>query len=151
VNQITCTLCKETKQTSEFSPRPKTRYRTGFNSWCKECCSKRTMEHYRRGDNRLKKIRYEVERQRSPDQKRLKRSRHLRKNFGMTIEEFDQMLEKQGGRCAICNETWERTMHVDHCHKTGRIRGLLCSTCNTGIGMLKDSKEIALAAARYLE
>jgi hypothetical protein len=53
--------------------------------------------------------------------------------------------------CAICCEPFERTPHVDHCHKTGSFRGLLCTRCNTAIGLLRDSPDLARAAARYLD
>lgn len=76
----------------------------------------------------------------------------LRRNFGITIEEYNALLEKQNGVCAIC-QSKHKTMRlsVDHCHKTGKVRGLLCGRCNTGIGMLLDSPELVTAAKKYLE
>lgn len=58
------------------------------------------------------------------------------------------MVLKQGGRCAVCGE--EKKLHVDHCHDTGKVRGMLCFACNTGIGKLKDDPDLLLAAHRYL-
>jgi Recombination endonuclease VII len=62
-----------------------------------------------------------------------------------------RLLKEQNGLCAICgNKESERRLALDHCHDTGKIRGLLCGTCNTGIGMLKDSVELLEAATKYL-
>jgi hypothetical protein len=67
---------------------------------------------------------------------------------------FETRLEEQGGVCAICTqpETSKRykTLAVDHCHTSGRIRGLLCSSCNRGIGLLKDDTDVLQAAIKYL-
>lgn len=88
----------------------------------------------------------------------LERSRWLRNRFDLSLEAYNQMLEAQGGVCAICNqpETHKRNgklkaLAVDHHHASGRIRGLLCSDCNTGIGKLKDDHKVLLAAAKYLK
>lgn len=81
---------------------------------------------------------------------------HLKKTYGMSEDDYNNLLEKQNGVCGICgtDKSWNnKTSHfyVDHCHDTGKIRGLLCNGCNSGLGHFKDS-EIALEAAiRYLE
>lgn len=64
-------------------------------------------------------------------------------------EDIDAMRAAQNGLCPICERVLEK-FHVDHCHETGRIRGLLCPDCNRGIGGLKDSRKIVLRAAAYL-
>jgi hypothetical protein len=71
--------------------------------------------------------------------------------YGMTVEQFDALLLSQQGRCAICSEVPESSLHVDHCHVTGKIRGLLCTQCNVGIGMMKESPLRLRSAIRYLE
>lgn len=75
--------------------------------------------------------------------------------YGVTPEGFAELLESQLGGCAICHEPHVegikgKGLCVDHCHKTGAVRGLLCRNCNSGIGMLKDSLTIVQSAARYL-
>lgn len=72
--------------------------------------------------------------------------------YGITPEEFRRLLELQKGCCAICGgpPVGRKNLSVDHCHTTGRIRGLLCGLCNTGIGNLKDSPELLEKAAQYL-
>lgn len=86
------------------------------------------------------------------------RDSHLRANFGITLAEYGQMLVAQNGKCAICNceETAKRgenikALAVDHDHVTGANRGLLCSGCNTMLGKAKDSRDILLAAIKYLD
>lgn len=74
----------------------------------------------------------------------------LKKLYGLTLADFNEMLVAQNGVCAICREPSSKTLSVDHCHKTGVIRGLLCSNCNRGIGFLKDSQDILFSALNYL-
>lgn len=82
----------------------------------------------------------------------------LKKLFGISIETYNALLDVQNGRCAICHQKETDTLRgkvkslaVDHDHNTGKIRGLLCSSCNKAIGFLRDNPEIALRAATYLE
>jgi hypothetical protein len=73
---------------------------------------------------------------------------------GLTSVEFDALLKKQRGRCAICRckePGGKGTWKIDHCHKTNKVRGLLCNGCNTGLGMLRDNPKIIEAAIQYLE
>lgn len=72
--------------------------------------------------------------------------------YGITKEEFLKLYEKQEGKCAICNEvpTTERGLHIDHCHTTKRVRGLLCHGCNTGIGAMKENISVLNNAISYL-
>jgi hypothetical protein len=82
------------------------------------------------------------------------RKKRLEKEYGITPEEFNNMLLQQRGKCAICGILQSATgkfLHVDHCHKTGKIRGLLCHKCNYALGFLRDSIEIAEAAIEYLK
>ena len=87
------------------------------------------------------------------------RDRHLELTYGVTNEEYQQMLIKQDSRCAICftHESSKarngsiKNLSVDHCHTTGKIRKLLCSKCNSMLGMANESKETLYAAIKYLE
>lgn len=80
-------------------------------------------------------------------------SARLRRDFGISLEDYQTMLAKQGGVCAVClkPEKTKRRLAVDHDHNTGKIRGLLCRDCNTSLGKLGDSPEILRRAAAYLE
>ena len=73
--------------------------------------------------------------------------------YGLTIEEYNQMFQAQGGACAICRRTQFtlcRSLAVDHCHKTGRVRGLLCTGCNLALGGFEDCPIRLDQAAFYL-
>jgi hypothetical protein len=74
----------------------------------------------------------------------------LRTRYNLTPEEFESMAAALGGRCAICRTAPERLV-VDHDHTTGRVRGLLCDGCNTGLGKFADSPERLRAAIDYLK
>lgn len=91
--------------------------------------------------------------------KRIRRHReemwHL-KRYGLTKEQYLEMLAAQGGGCAICGSTNgsnknPKVLCVDHCHDSGKVRGLLCDACNRGIGCLKDDPGIVRKALLYLE
>lgn len=77
------------------------------------------------------------------------RAYHRMHRYGVTDEQYQAMLESQDGLCRICLQPMDPP-HVDHDHATGLVRGLLCDTCNAGIGMLQDSPEILDAAIHYL-
>lgn len=88
-----------------------------------------------------------------------KKEKHLQRKYGMTLSDYLQMYHNQQGTCKICKSpfeiqmenAWNKTANVDHCHTTGKIRGLLCNNCNRGIGHLKDSPDLLRAAAEYLD
>lgn len=79
------------------------------------------------------------------------RVKHLVRTYGITVEEYENLLKEQNGVCAICaNPPGKRRLAVDHDHETGLVRGLLCSPCNTGIGLLKNVDNLTVAIS-YLE
>ncbi len=92
----------------------------------------------------------------SADPKTYMFRRKLEKFYGITLEQYNEMVEAQGGRCAICNKKPAGTSHVsrrlcvDHDHDTGFVRGLLCHQCNVTIGMIEDSPELLDRMRRYL-
>lgn len=83
----------------------------------------------------------------------VKQSTRVHSMYGLTPEKYLEMHRSQDGKCAICNERPKtiRGLHVDHCHKSNRVRGLLCHGCNTGIGALKESQRILMNAIKYIE
>jgi hypothetical protein len=85
----------------------------------------------------------------------------LKRLYGITVEDYYRMLDEQGGGCAVCGAKTPGMRHyskngriekfrVDHCHATGRVRGLLCNSCNRAIGLIRDDPEIASRIADYL-
>lgn len=87
--------------------------------------------------------------QRNPD---AFRASMLRSRFGLAVDQYNHMVKEQHNRCAICKKrpAPPKRLCVDHCHQTGRIRGLLCSLCNLGIGHMQDDPQIVRAALHYL-
>jgi hypothetical protein len=73
------------------------------------------------------------------------------RSYGISVEEYDQMLEDQGGTCYICGEPPQsRALDIDHCHKSGKVRGLLCSNHNRALGLLGDDPALLLKSIEYL-
>lgn len=114
---------------------------------------KRNAYNSRRWNMKSKKQRTEasrrVERWRKQNPERAK-STTLKHHYGITFEEFSIMLKAQGHRCAICKKRFRKIPNVDHDHKTKIVRGLLCGTCNIGLGMFKDSSVFLESASGYL-
>lgn len=89
---------------------------------------------------------------RKPDAKVLSRRWHRENKYGCTHKELLQMLTEQGNGCAACHAPiTEETLHVDHCHSTGRIRGLLCRACNLSLGQGHDDLQRMRSLVVYLE
>ncbi len=89
----------------------------------------------------------------NPEAVKTSRRKHLlRKLYGLAPEQVNQILLDQGGKCAICatQSSGKRGWHVDHCHDTQKVRGILCSNCNLALGHMKDSPAILRSAIRYL-
>lgn len=130
-----CTKCKIEKPFEDFY----TKGSEGYNSWCKACCRENVRKHY-------------AER---PDYYHDKR---LRREFGITLEDYQSLHRSQDGKCAICGSTESRVrksgkredLMVDHDHETGEIRGLLCHRCNTMLGHAQDDPGRLRKAASYL-
>jgi hypothetical protein len=93
---------------------------------------------------------YFKEYQKLPKYKWKNRENHLKNLYGLTPEDYNNMVLESNNSCSICNETFIKTPHVDHDHITGKIRGLLCHNCNAVLGNAKDNPQILINAAEYL-
>lgn len=129
-----CTRCKIEKDRAQFYKRKEGI--VGFRPWCKSCC--------REVRKKSKTTRAEKQRE------------HLLNRYGLTVDQYQLLLEVQSYGCAICKRKdsgvrGKKNLAVDHDHETGRIRGLLCNSCNNGLGRFKDNPEFLRCAARYLE
>lgn len=146
----TCRDCGETKPLADLCLGSKNTM--GRRALCRPCNAKRLMKkYYENPEHYRAKTRQ--------NSKGHQRRWNLRRFFGMSLEDYDAMLAKQGGGCAICgsktaNESGKgnsKYLHVDHCHASGKVRGLLCANCNNGIGRFKDEPARMRAAADYVE
>lgn len=81
-----------------------------------------------------------------------RRIRYFGARYGVTVEQYEDMLKNQNGVCAICNNkcSVRERLSIDHCHDTKIVRGLLCNSCNLGLGYFKDTPERLESAAKYL-
>lgn len=75
----------------------------------------------------------------------------IKKEYGLSQLDVVQMLHKQNHQCLICSINIKNGYHIDHCHSTGKVRGLLCQKCNQAIGLLKESETLFFKAAKYIE
>lgn len=146
-------VCYRARRKELYKPRPKVDHPerpcekcgesfkplTRSTRFCKrpECVALRTSEKSKRHQK--------TRRGTTP---RAKKDWELRKKYGLSLEDWEALQAKQGGRCAICSATED--LVVDHCHTSGKVRGALCRRCNLGIGYFLDDPQRLNAAARYL-
>lgn len=127
----------------------------------REKAKKYLKEYFKNPDNKLKKLENDRQRYQMNKEADIRRRRNatLKSQFGITLDDYNIMLKTQNDVCAICfnSETDAdkksgkiRSLAVDHCHKTNKIRGLLCRKCNTAIGLLKDDINIINNCVNYL-
>jgi len=168
-----CLSCVQHKPTSCFHKAKKEK--DGFQYHCIECSKKYHAKRYIEQKDKLKVQlkKYKVEnkeklevasllwKKNNPDKVRqYQRTSNLRKNFGLSLDKYEQMLKNQNNLCAICEKPETFIHHqtkepaklaVDHCHTTGKVRKLLCKNCNNGLGMFKDNLDVMRQAIKYLE
>lgn len=157
-----CTRCGATKPISEFHKSPTSRDK--LQSRCKPCQNELALEYKRKNPEKVRRAHQEWSAKNREHLNKRQREWHrknpgkgsdyeLKQNYGLPVGSYDKMLAAQNGRCAICKTdkpNGKGRFHLDHCHDTGTIRGLLCSSCNLAIGHLKHSEEILQAAINYL-
>lgn len=155
-----CTKCGEEKPlTNEFFTKDKYD-KSGLTYTCSKCRNAASYEWNRLNKDKVKQANLKNREKRkvfydSPEGVICSRKAHLKRTYGITLDQFNEKLKEQNNKCAICNSTNTHDKHgvmaVDHNHSTGAIRGLLCYKCNAGIGLLNDNKEILTSAIKYLE
>jgi hypothetical protein len=131
----TCTRCGNTKPLDEFHNKRRRNGILGKVARCRSC------------ECELKKLRYDPVKH---------RDRTIKAKFGITSAEYEILLASQDGSCAICgttdfNYSRGKKPHIDHCHETGKVRGLLCGHCNIGIGQFFDNVSLLEKAIIYLK
>ncbi|MAT39187.1 MAG: hypothetical protein CL946_06255 [Ectothiorhodospiraceae bacterium] len=136
-NEKECCSCKASKPLSQYGPD--SRKPDGRKYRCRDC--------EREYNNQLRE-----KQNRNPSARDRAQRKYRYKQFGLTIADYEQILKDQGGVCAICGQPPNgRDLCIDHCHRTGKVRGLLCDGCNTGIGKLGDDASSIRKALIYLQ
>jgi hypothetical protein len=122
-----CFKCRQVKSLNDFHKNKVKK--GGFSGRCKDCCK----EHYHNTGymHRQKEL-------------------VLKRRYHLTLDMYEDMVLSQGDSCAICKDGTSK-LNVDHNHTTGKVRGLLCHSCNLAIGLLKDDVQITLNAAEYIK
>jgi hypothetical protein len=136
-----CKNCGESKPLAEF-PKHKGCTIDGRLNQCSVCKNKYQSEYGFK--NRKRRLVY---------QRLHSRKWVLRTKYGLSLEGYTELFHKQGGKCAICIQEIElmsHHTHVDHCHATGKVRGILCRHCNRGLGSFKDDETALRNAINYL-
>ena len=136
-----CTVCKVAKPFEDFYDGYKAKNQRDVtnrkypHSRCKECDHARVRVYHHKNKERITKQMLVS---------------HRRRLYGLNEEEYNDMILSQNNLCAICNKPSDKTLHIDHDHETGRIRGLLCHSCNVGIGLFKEDVDSLASAITYL-
>ena len=160
-NTKQCRGCGETQPIDQFT-FTSDGYRRHF---CRACRTKNRKRWEAENRKKLTDSKREWYRKNSEQQRAYAKARRLahpekfadyrrRRGTGIALGEYDKLLAAQGGKCAVCGReppVQKRPLGVDHCHATGKIRGLLCNCCNTAIGSCQDDPEVLRSAAAYLE
>lgn len=137
-----CSCCSQILPHESFYCSDKKAIRNrGLSYYCKDC----TKEKSRKNHNNRIKI--------DPEYKRSKKDQYIKSTYGISLQEYEEKLVEQGNSCSICGVQLPSTgplTHLDHCHKTGKLRSFLCTNCNRGLGSFKDSTEILKRAIDYL-
>lgn len=148
-----CSKCKRRKHRSKFPKRSGAT--DGLLGRCFVCYNKEKAAWRERHPDKYKTI---TQRYRDKDPEKI-RDNNLRNKYGISLDDYNRLLAKQGGVCAICSQP-ERMKNgrsgkvsplaVDHCHGTGRVRGLLCFSCNVALGKFNDDPKILKKALDYV-
>ncbi len=157
MNTKVCPCCHFEKSIKSFGAN--TRYLDGLQSYCNPC---KNSSKYKNKENekRLNKNwtdknkprRYALNKRWRTHNPEVYLNSRLKSVYKITLEEYNKMKEKQNNICAICFKAQtNKRLAIDHCHSTGKVRGLLCSSCNTALGLLKDNIDSMNNAIIYLQ
>jgi len=152
-NTKVCKGCGVEKPLSDYYWSAPNKYGKRYpQSYCKPCFNKQVKERKKDGRYKEKSKQYRKE---NKEKIRLQNYRNkIERVYGITFEQYQQMVESQGNKCYICGvraeETPKGVLSIDHCHQTDAVRGLLCDRCNTALGNFDDSIENLSKAIEYL-
>lgn len=145
-----CKRCKKNLPISDFGKNR--REKDGTHRQCRKCNTEVAMLRYNKRVERKRRPRGLGAKRRPGGRALESRIARMRK-YGLTLEDYDSLLEAQSRVCKICGKehTKGKPLVVDHCHKTGLVRGLLCGPCNSGLGFMRDNEDLLLSAIKYLQ
>lgn len=135
-----CPRCGKLLENSEFYVQKSGRHKGKLTSWCKKCCSKQSAERYK---NNIEKCREEHRNWANKNKDKVAFTK-AKSAYGITKEEYDSLIRK----CQICGS--EKNLVIDHSHQSGRIRGMLCNSCNKGLGFFRDNPALLERASDYV-
>ncbi len=147
-----CPQCGETKVRSAFYANKNVK--DGLHSVCKVCHLANSKKRRELPGNKERARLAQEKWRKNPNNKRAGLSSRYKAKYGITLEGYEEMLDKQDKKCYICgNETYAngKPLYVDHCHSSGKVRKLLCQPCNSGLGMFRDNPELLIKAADYVK
>lgn len=151
-----CSVCRVYQPYSEYW---KDRSRTsGYSYECKACYQKRAPLKKESPQAAIARLERNRERRKRPEirerYRKTFRTWDLKKRYGLTYEQYNALIESQSGQCAICGGDLlgldSRKVHVDHCHDSGQVRGVLCHHCNMLVGFARNSPTVLAKAIEYL-
>jgi len=143
-----CKKCSIEKPLSSFHKNK--RIKDGYHYYCKECITVLDKVRYTKNTDGMTLA---AKKYYANNREKVK-SRHLKKMYGLDLATHESMRKQQMFSCLICNDHEDnspRGLFVDHCHTTGKVRGLLCHHCNAMLGLAKDNKETLEKAIKYLD
>ena len=143
----TCRSCGVEKPFDDFHRN--SRHADGRTSYCKPCAIVRAAE-WQKANPEKRRVTARQSHERRLASGKVREDKY-KARYGITVAQYDALFMEQGGACAICKTTPSGRLHVDHDHETGRVRGLLCTRCNQGLGYFLDRADLLRAAAVYTE
>lgn len=136
---VECIKCREWKSKSEFHKDSTSKF--GVAYYCKSCACTSSRSHYKK-------------RKDLPEVRKAARDSYCKNKYGISLEQYQERLAAQNNECVICRVKLLASgsgTHLDHSHKTGKLRAFLCTNCNRGLGHFKDNPELLSKAAEYLD
>lgn len=133
-----CGVCKESKESIDFYKHHNTH--DGLQTMCKQCSTNRRKRYYQEN---------------IPRKQELQKANHLSRKYNLTVVQFELLKTQQENVCAICKREPDsgryKGFYVDHDHRTGKVRGLLCYRCNMVLGYAKEDLDVLQTAIHYLK
>lgn len=136
-----CSSCQEIKPLDSFHKDKKNIHGKGRSYYCKDCANTKARTHTKKYAE-------------TPEYKQAKRNAYYLNRHGITLEEFESKLQDQHYKCAICEidlKAFGYNTHMDHDHSTGKLRDILCTNCNRGLGHFQDNPQFLEKAIKYLD